>query len=242
MTAYEFINKTLFFPEEGILVIGDLHLGFEESLRQSGILVPERQIKDIIDNLNGIFKRIKSQGKTVNKIVFLGDIKHAFHFDREEKKGFNKIMDFLQNRFDKKNIILIKGNHDTIDYSLEDKMKPHHIEKRILFVHGHQPVNQSILKKADTIVMGHTHPCVIFSSGAKKEAYKCFLDGIYNGKKVIILPSFFDIIEGTPVNFYNEDYIESFSLVPKKNIMKFRVHAVGENEVLDFGKVRDLQC
>lgn len=242
MAEYKFIDKALFFHEQGILVIGDLHLGFEEALRQSGILVPERQIKDIIENLKQIFKEIEKTGK-INKIVFLGDIKHAFYFEKEEKRGFNEIMDFLQTKLNPENIILVKGNHDTMDYSIERKMKPYHEESGILFIHGHKPISEAILKKVDTIVMGHTHPCVIFSEGVKKEAYKCFLEGEFKGKTAIVLPSFMDITEGTPVNYYNEDYIESFSLIPKRDIMKFRVWAVAPNgkDVLDFGRIKDLK-
>jgi putative SbcD/Mre11-related phosphoesterase len=241
MAEYEFIDKALFFPREGIVAIGDLHLGFEEALRQSGILVPERQTKDIIENLRAIFSEIEKKGYGIKKIVFLGDIKHAFYFEREELKGFNEIMDFLHERFDDMDIILIKGNHDTMDYSLERKMKPWHMESGILFVHGHRPVSKSIISRAGVIVMGHTHPCVIFSEGAKKEVYKCFLDGKFMGRTAIVMPSFMDITEGTPVNFYDEDYIEEFSAIPKKDIMNFKVHAIGEKGVLDFGKIRDLK-
>ncbi|MEX2017430.1 MAG: hypothetical protein WD876_03070, partial [Candidatus Pacearchaeota archaeon] len=62
-----------------------------------------------------------------------------------------------------------------------------------------------------------------------------------NEKTAIVLPSFMDITEGTPVNYYDEDYVESFSLIPKRDIMKFRIYAVGEKEVLDFGRVKDLK-
>lgn len=241
MSPYKFIDKALYFPRQGILAIGDLHLGFEESLRQSGILVPERQIKDIIKNLQEIFDEIEAlpENNKIKKLIFLGDIKHAFYFEREELRGFNQIMKFLLDKFSEKDIILIKGNHDTMDYSLEHKMKPFHIEAKILFVHGHKPIPKSLLTNVDTIVMGHTHPSFILSSGAKREAYKCFLEGKLNGKTTIVMPSFLDIVEGTPVNSYREDYIEDFSSIPKKDIMKFRIWAIGNNEVLDFGKVKD---
>jgi len=62
MENYEFIDRTLFFPKKGILVIGDLHIGYEAMLRQSGVLIPERQIKDIIKDLKNIFKEIKNRG------------------------------------------------------------------------------------------------------------------------------------------------------------------------------------
>ncbi len=240
MEDYHFIDKAVFFPKQGILVIGDLHLGYEAMLRQSGVLVPERQVQDVIKNFENIFQDIKKQGHSLNKIVFLGDLKHAFYFDRSEINEFRKIMDFLKKHFNEKNIILIKGNHDTIDYTFEDLMLPYHLEEDLLFLHGHQKASDYLINKAKIIVMGHTHPCVVFNKGAKTEAYKCFLEGQHKGKKVIIMPSFLDIIEGTPVNDYEEEYVEQFSLIPKKDIMDFKIYAIGDKKVLDFGKIKDL--
>ena len=37
MEEYEFVNKTLYLKKQGILVFGDLHLGYEAALRESGI-------------------------------------------------------------------------------------------------------------------------------------------------------------------------------------------------------------
>jgi uncharacterized protein len=240
MENYEFIDRTLFFPKQGILVIGDLHIGYEAMLRQSGVLIPERQIKDIIKDLKNIFKEIKNRGFDLKKIVFIGDIKHAFYFQHKEANEFQEVIQFLGSTLPQENITIIKGNHDTIDYTFEGVMKPYHIEGDIAFVHGHKPVEEVFEKNIKTIVMGHLHPCVILESGAKKEAYKCFLDGIYNGKNIIIMPSFLDFIEGTPVNDYNEDYIESFSIIPKKAILNFKIHAIGKDEIYEFGKIKDL--
>jgi hypothetical protein len=241
MENYEFIDRALFFPKKGILVIGDLHIGYEAMLRQSGVLVPERQVKDIINDLKNIFEIIKEKNNILKKIVFLGDLKHAFGFEHTEKNEFRKIMEFLEEIFLEENIILIRGNHDTIDYSFEKKMKHYHIEDNIIFVHGDDIITQAFNKNVQTIVMGHLHPCVILKAGAKKEAYKCFLEGDYEGKRVIVMPSFLDIIEGTPVNDYHEDYIESFSIIPKRAILNFTVHAIGENAIFDFGKIKDLK-
>lgn len=239
MPEYIFINKSLFFPKQGILVIGDLHIGFEEMLRQSGVLVPARQVKDIINDLKNIFDEIKKQGHELRKIVFIGDIKHMFTYEREEKNEFQKVMEFLGDYLPQENIILIKGNHDTVDYTFEGLMKTHYIEGEILFLHGHKKIKQLEDKKIHTVVFGHIHPCILFEEASKKEAYKCFLTGKAKGKEVIVMPSFLDFVEGTPINDYKEDYIESFSIVPKKDIMNFNVHAIGDGEVLEFGKVSD---
>ena len=236
---YEFIDKALFFPEKGFLVIGDLHIGYNEILRQSGILVPERQVKDIIKDLENIFKSVKDKGKEVKKIIFIGDIKHAFYFEQNEVNEFREIIEFLGEILPQENIILIRGNHDTIDYTFEGNMKLYHIEEDIVFIHGDKEISEIFDKKIKTIIMGHLHPCLILESGVKKEAYKCFLEGVHRNKKVIVLPSFLDFAEGTPVNNYGEDYVESFSIIPKSAILDFEIRAIGKNKIYNFGKIKD---
>jgi len=238
---YQFINESLFFPERGILIIGDLHIGYDVMLRQSGVLIPERQIEETIERLESIFEKIKFQNQKVEKIIFLGDIKHSFGFEFEERKDFDQIMDFLKQRFSEKNIILIKGNHDTIDYSFEGKMVDTHIEDGIAFLHGHKIFSEVFDKNINLIVMGHLHPSIVLQEnpGIKKENYKCFLTGAFKGKKVIVLPSFLGIIEGSKINEYSDKLDKDFSIIPKKDLLKFDVHVVGKEKIYDFGKVKD---
>ncbi len=243
MSEYNFLSKTLFFPEKGILVVGDLHIGYETRLRQSGVLIPKRQIKDLINELKKIFDIIEKERKqNIKKIVFLGDIKHAFGFEREERNEFQEVLEFLGDKFPAENIILLKGNHDTMDYTFEGFMKDFYIEDEIAFIQGDEPIKETFDKKIKMIVMGHIHPSVVLKEedGVKKETYKCFLEGDFEGKKVIILPSFLDFIEGSPVNDYKDNYEDYFSIIPKKALLKFKVHVVGEDQVYEFGSVKDL--
>jgi len=238
---YQFIKESLFFQEQGILVIGDLHIGYDVMLRQSGVLIPERQIEETMERLEKIFEKIESQNQRIKKIIFLGDIKHSFGFEFEERKDFDQIMDFLKQRFSEENIILIKGNHDTIDYSFEGKMVDTHVEEGVVFLHGHKSFPEVFDKTTNLIVMGHLHPSVVLQEnpGIKKENYKCFLTGKYKKKDVIVLPSFLGIIEGSKVNEYANKLEKDFSIIPKKDLLKFKVHVVGENETYSFGKVKD---
>ena len=241
----EFINETLFLPEKGILVVGDLHIGYDFMLRQSGVLIPERQINDTIERLEKIFEILKSEKKELKKIIFLGDIKHSFGFKFEEKRDFRKVLDFLEASFEKENIIFIKGNHDTIDYTFENRMKDFHIEEGIAFIHGHKTFLEIFGKNINTIVLGHLHPSIVLEEnpGIKKEKYKCFLTGKYKNKNIFILPSFLSIIEGSRINDYSDERFykdkKEFSIIPKKDLMKFKVHIVGENEIYSFGKVKN---
>jgi len=236
-----FIDKTVFFPNIGILAVGDLHLGFEHMLRRTAVGLPESQTEETIKNLKEIFSKINAKGYKIKKIVFLGDIKHYFGFQYREKQHFNQILDFLKQKFEDKDIILIKGNHDKMDYSGK-RMKNYYINGGICFTHGHMEFPQIYSEKVKIIVIGHTHPSVVISEkkGVKREKFKCFLVGKLYGKKMIILPSFFNIIEGMSVNEYKEDYNKYFSIVPKTEILNSEVFVIGKDGIYDFGKVRDL--
>ena len=120
-SRYVFIGKTLFFPNEKILAVGDLHLGYETALRSKGLEVPLRQFEEMKEELNKIIKYTKAKYGKIEKIIFLGDIKHSFSYEWKEKNYFNEVLDFLKKNFKENDIILIHGNHDTIDYSFGEK-------------------------------------------------------------------------------------------------------------------------
>ena len=231
----KFINKALLI--KNILVIGDLHIGYEHQIINAGVLTPKTQIKTLIKELEELIKKTNPK-----KIIFLGDIKHAFKFETEEKFRFRQVYEFLQKHFKKENIIFIKGNHDTIDYSFQNKIKDYHTEKDIAFVHGHKNIPEIFDKKIKTILMGHLHPSIIFhdKDTTKKENYKCFLKGSYKKKKIIILPSFLNISTGSPINYYDEKNNSEFSIIPRKNLLNFEVHVIGKNKIYKFGKVKKL--
>ncbi len=237
---YIFADRTLFFPKEGILTIGDLHIGYEESLIDAGVLIPEQQVKETILILTSIIDAIKSKGHIIKKVIFLGDIKHMFGYEWKEKKNFNTILNFLKEHVSEENILVIKGNHDTM--SLGPESKECHIEGDVAFLHGHESYPEIYDKKIKIVVSGHLHPSVILSEnpGVKSEGYKCFLEGKSQGKIFIVVPSFLDFYQLTPINNYKEDFIEFFSIIPRKDILKFKVHVVGNDGIYDFGTVNDL--
>ncbi|MBI2044331.1 metallophosphoesterase [Candidatus Pacearchaeota archaeon] len=238
---YKFIDKTIFFPEHGILAIGDLHVGFEQSLREAGVNLPESQTNETTKNLQMIIEEIKKSNWKLKKIIFLGDIKHYFGYEWREKVHFNKILDFLKQFVEDSDIILIKGNHDKFDFSGK-KMKNCHIKDKIAFFHGHISFPQIMDKEVNMWVMGHLHPSILLSEkeGVKREKFKCFLVGKYKGKEIIIIPSFIGITEGTPVNEQRYENEKEFSVIPHKEIRNFKAYVIGDNQIFDFGKVKEL--
>jgi len=239
-TKYEMIGKCLYFPNEKIVCVGDLHLGFEKMLHKSGVLFPMDQIKIVIGELEEIFKEILECRKNkIEKIVLLGDLQHMFKYDKDEKFDVFELFQFLRGYVDEENIIVIRGNHDKIDLGKE--FVDYFVENEIIFMHGHKDFLESYNKKIKLIVMGHLHSSVVLEDNqeVKKEEYKCFLKGKWKGKKVVSLPSFLPFVEGGKIENYKED----MAMIPKKDLSNFEVFVVNENldeEALGFGKLKDL--
>ena len=104
---YTFISKTIFFPKQGILAIGDLHLGYDKMLKNLGINLPFDQLKETKKELELILKKIKTI-YTLKKIILLGDIKHHFAFEKSEIFDLRDFLRFLEKYLPKENIILCK--------------------------------------------------------------------------------------------------------------------------------------
>ena len=230
-----------------ILVVGDLHLGYEEFLNRSGIFVSRIMFDEMIQYFDRFFAEIGN----VNEIVLLGDVKHEFgSIIKQEKDDSAKLFDYLGKKCEK--IIVIKGNHDKILEPLVRNRKKillrdYFIEGKFCFLHGDKNFNENSKnsralasykassleifdKKVEFIIMGHWHPAVRLSEGAKSEKYKCFLEAKLGRKNIIILPSFSEYSEGT------DPRDTSIGKIWGLDVEKFKVKIVADNfKVLDFG-------
>ena len=74
MMKIRYIGKCLLLEgrKEKVLVVGDLHLGYEEALNRSGVFISRQMFDEIISDFNAIFGEV---GK-VDKIIILGDIQN----------------------------------------------------------------------------------------------------------------------------------------------------------------------
>jgi len=232
MREFEFIGKSVFLRKEKILAIADLHLGFEQALAESGVLLPRGEYKEIINEL----KIILEQTGKLKEIIILGDLKHEFGtISGQEWKEVTGLLDFLAENCEK--IVLVKGNHDTILEPIANKngleVKDFYIKGSDCFIHGHKIFDGCLGNDVKRIFIGHKHPAIIIRKGAKQETYKCFLAGKWQGREIVVLPSFFPLTEGSDV------FIEETGLALHLNLKEFRVYAVGD-KVYDLGKARDV--
>lgn len=228
----EIKDKALWFSRQKILVIADLHIGYEEALNRQGILVPRIMFKEIK-------KEIKELLKLKPRIVVInGDLKHEFgEVSKQEWQETSEILDLL---LKKCKVALIRGNHDTI---LEPIAKKKDLEVRDFFyfdrvciLHGHKVFLNKPIHDARILIIGHEHPAVSIREGVKTEIYKCFLSGRWKKKKLIVMPSFFTVFEGSDVK--REMLLSPF--LDERKIRNFEVFVCGD-KVYRFGKLRDIK-
>ena len=220
---------------ERVLVIGDLHLGYGESLRNSGIMIPVKTYAVVLRDLNQIFDCVGN----VNRVVLLGDVKHAFGaIWRDEWDEVLGLLDYLKNKCEE--IVVVRGNHDIFTGFVTKKkgikLVDYYLWEEFCFLHGDRDFKEIYSRKTKVWVLGHLHPAVVLRDGAKSEKYKCFLAGKFRGRRVFILPSFFPVREGNDVGENSYDLPWKFAL------SKFEVYVVERDlETLNFGKLGQMR-
>ena len=237
-----YLGKTLLIVNneigKKIVVIGDLHLGYEESLNRSGVFIGRKMFDELLSDLENVFRKT---GK-VDEIILLGDVKHNFSENlRQEWNDVLELIDYLGKKTSK--IVIIRGNHDNYLKTIVGKMKNVSVSDYSLFsdcafLHGDRDVEEiwenNEIKR---VIVGHGHPAIRISDGTKTEKYKCFLVGRYKGKEMIIVPSFAEFYKGTDVRE------RSLGLVWELDYNKFEVLVVDKENLkgLDFGKLGKIE-
>ncbi len=225
----QIIETSLWLELKKILIINDLHLGYEEALQHKGVFVPRFQLKEIVTSLGRIFTQV-----TPEKIIINGDLKHEFgKVLRQEWSEVLQLIDFLLHHC--KEVIIIKGNHDPIIQPIAEKRRTKVVtEYRIddtLIIHGDELVETD----AKRIIIGHEHPAITIREGSKWEKYKCFLRGKWKGKELIAVPSFNPLLEGTDI--LKEQMLSPFLT----KVDSFDVFVVSKGEIFNFGTVREVK-
>lgn len=236
---FEAMDRCLFWKERKMLVVGDLHLGYEGLLNERGWTFPRTQVDETLEILKRIFEKT---GK-LKEVVLLGDVKHYFAgVLTMEFRDVYKIIEFIKkNLYENGKIVIVKGNHDNIlepivkNYNFVE-LKDNYFVEDVCFFHGDKDsfskfILDSKAKKCKLVVVGHFHPAVTLIEDAKSEKYKCFLFGKDNKlkKQMIVVPSFFPLIEGSDV----------LKEIRERDFSDFRVFVVSDR-VYDFGKVKSL--
>ncbi|MFC2136386.1 metallophosphoesterase [Bacteroidota bacterium] len=224
------VDLSLFLEQEKTLVIGDIHIGFEEAMQKQGVFLPKFHFKDLMEELESIIKRTKPETVIIN-----GDIKHEFStISDEEWRNTLKITDYISK---KAKLILIKGNHDTILEPIAKKrdldIRDYYSTKDLYIFHGHRMPEDIEFKNAKRVIISHDHPALSLKEGPRIEKFKCFISGKWKDKQLVVLPAFSPMSTGS-------DIMKEKMMSPLlQDIKEFRVF-VFEKKVYDFGLVKEL--
>jgi putative SbcD/Mre11-related phosphoesterase len=146
-----------------MMVIADLHIGWETALSEKGIYVPTHTLK-LLKKLTNLITIYKPE-----KLLILGDVKYSVALvDMGEWYDIPNFFNELKNHV--KEISIIRGNHD----GNIEPLLPENIEVLpstgitlgdVGFFHGHRWPSPLLLK-CKTLVMGHVHPTIVFRDPA----------------------------------------------------------------------------
>lgn len=250
LDKFEIIDRCLYWKEEEVLVVGDLHLGYEENLSNSGVNLPSRQFDESYELFERVFSVV---GGKLKKIILLGDVKHYFGGVLKSEFGdFYGIVNLLKkNLYVGGKIVIVKGNHDNIlgpvvsDYDFVE-LVDYYVLGGVAFLHGDRfsfkKIGLKVFEKdVELVVVGHFHLAINIGEkrgGIKREVYKCFLFGKSNElkKKMILVPSFFPLVEGKDV-LGVEGVLEGMVDVRGFDVFVLSGEFGG---VLGFGKLKEL--
>lgn len=226
------VDLSLYIKKQKILVLGDVHIGYEESLNKQGILVPRFHFQDLMKRLENIFKKVKPK-----IIIINGDLKHEFGTISDTE--WKQTMKFLEFLTQKAKVILLKGNHDKILAPIANKnnleITEHYSFDDVYICHGDKIPENLDFSKSKIVIIGHEHPAVAIREYPRVEKYKCFIKGKFRNKTLIVMPSLNLVTEGT--DLLSEKLLSPFL---HQNLDNFDVFVI-ENKVYNFGKLNKLK-
>jgi len=232
----------LFIPKLNATVIADIHIGYEKELLNKGIFLLKNQEEELLSRIENMFSIARSK-----RLIINGDLKHTFK--KPNKKEVKSIENFLLKvTAYYKEVIFIKGNHDTYvkgilkNYNIE--LLEYFSEKSILILHGHKE-NEKLLKEHDIILIGHEHPSILVRNefGQTVKLIAIIYVPTLLENVLIILPPFSLLAPGTPINSY---FIKEKFLSPitkKYAIIEEGIPYVIDKNLgtIEFPKIKDLK-
>ena len=172
--------RCIFWEEEGILIVSDLHFGKSGHFRKSGIGIPQNIYKE---DLQRLFSQIQFFNPKI--VLITGDL---FHSSENKEISF-----FVKWRNDLLHVefYLVKGNHDILPKSFYKEANIKIFENKLsignfCFTHDIASMCNDEDGKLFTF-SGHIHPGIKMNgSGNQSLMLPCF----YFGKKHAVLPAF----------------------------------------------------
>jgi len=196
------IDTGLFHVERRTLVLADLHLGYEEAMRQQGVMLPQTHFAGLLTRLEAIFLALGvSRQAPLETLILNGDLRHTFGpLNAGEWRELNAF--FEQVGPCAQRLAVIQGNHDPAlnvfanrysNISLHVQFQ----EADWLYIHGDKLPDFS--QHPTHLVIGHEHPALSLRDPVtgRQERFKLFLKSHYQRYTLWVLPSCNALIHGT---------------------------------------------
>jgi DNA ligase-associated metallophosphoesterase len=184
-------DKTMYWPDEGVLVVSDVHLGKVGHFRRAGLAVPKIASQTNLKTLAQAVEDVKPK-----KIVFLGDL---FHSDNTSEN--DAFVRFLKETDAESHLIM--GNHDVLNEYQYRALGLNEVSmgwktKGLNFLH--EPDS----KTEEWVICGHIHPAIRLGNGHKQSMrLPCF----WKGEKMLVLPSYGAFTGGHAIQPEPEDEV-----------------------------------
>ena len=233
-------DRFVLLTKSRTLVVGDVHLGYEEMLGNQGVLVHARQAEQTIADVMKAVRRARPA-----RVVLNGDITHEFKAtDNRQWRSLTRLLDEIGVAGAK--IELVRGNHDTFlpQYAKRRGIPLHNAlaVDDIAIVHGDK--ERQIPAGVKSVIIGHEHPAIALRQGARRESYKCFLAGrctiARRRLNLVVMPSFFAGSSGTDLLVHKP----AGPLLTARNLPSCSVYVVTDEGrgLLPFGTLKALRA
>jgi DNA ligase-associated metallophosphoesterase len=177
-------ERVIFWEDEGILIVSDLHFGKSGHFRKSGIGVPQTVFKEDLQRLVALLQFFSPK-----QLLVVGDMFHSAM--NKELELFRRWREDLPDL----SILLVKGNHDILKEEWYQDAgialaNDGVVINGICFTHDKscsETATGLLQKEIQYTISGHIHPGIrLRGLGKQSLCLPCF----YFGKEYAVLPAF----------------------------------------------------
>ena len=169
-------QRSIFWEEEKVLIVSDLHFGKTGHFRKWGIGVPQNIYKEDLQRLVNLLHHFQP-----SQLIVVGDFFHSsVNTELDWFKRWREDFSYIK-------VILVRGNHDILKDSWYEETAIDVIYPTLqlgpfLFSHDQCDANSSLYS-----FCGHIHPGILVHGlGKQSLRFPCF----YFGQTHCILPAF----------------------------------------------------
>ncbi|MDA0912706.1 MAG: ligase-associated DNA damage response endonuclease PdeM [Bacteroidetes bacterium] len=183
--GWEFLpERAVWWGQESILIVSDLHLGKAAHFRKNGIAIPNSVNENTLKRLDELL-----QARKPKRLLILGDL---FHSEvNEEWQEFRKWLNGVNNNSWFKESLLILGNHDVLPVSAYEGLPLSVHQTSVIgeFVFAHDPADLEALPIDKIGVAGHLHPAIVMK-GKGRQSLKLPGWWFNSVKRFLVFPAF----------------------------------------------------